>query len=86
MNRKMRSTFTLPLLLALALAGAAARAADESPTADVKGSADHPVISRFSGSLLVGYGQQDWATTALPGAGGMGARRAALFQTLSVVR
>jgi len=71
MNRKMRSTFTLPLLLALALAGAAARAADESPTADVKGSADHPVISRFTGSLLVGYGQQDWATTVLPGAGGM---------------
>ncbi|MDR7270866.1 outer membrane protein OmpA-like peptidoglycan-associated protein [Pelomonas saccharophila] len=67
----MRSSFTLALLLAVGLAGSAARAADESPTADVKGSADHPVISRFSGSLLVGYGQQDWATTVLPGAGGM---------------
>jgi len=63
--------FALPLLLALGFAAPAVRAADESPTADVKGGVDHPVISRFTGSLLVGYGQQDWATTVLPGAGGM---------------
>ena len=61
----------LSCLLALALAGTAARAADDFPTADVKGSADHPVISRFTGSLLVGYGQQDWAATELPGSAGM---------------
>lgn len=61
----------LTLLCALALAGSAARAADDTPTADVRGSADHPLISRFPGSLLVGYGQQDWATTELPGAAGM---------------
>ena len=67
----MLRSLALPLLLALSLAGTAARAADDSPTADVKGSTDHPVISRFTGSLLVGYGQQDWATTELPGAQGM---------------
>jgi outer membrane protein OmpA-like peptidoglycan-associated protein len=61
----------LPLLLALGLAGTAARAADDFPTSDVKGSADHPVISRFAGSLLVGYAQQDWAAVQLPGSKGM---------------
>ncbi|RZL38037.1 MAG: DUF4892 domain-containing protein [Rubrivivax sp.] len=69
----MRS-FALPVssaLLALALAAPAARAMEGLPTADVKGGTDHPVISRFTGSLLVGYGQQDWAATVLPGAGGM---------------
>ena len=60
-----------PLMLLLALAGTAAHALDDFPAADVKGSADHPVISRFAGSLLVGYGRQDWATTELPGAKGM---------------
>jgi len=60
----------LPAVLALSLAATAARAADDFPTGDVKGSADHPIISRFTGSLLVGYGVQDWATTELPGPGG----------------
>ena len=63
--------FALSALLALAVAAPAARAMDGMPTADVKGGTDHPVISRFAGSLLVGYGQQDWAATVLPGAGGM---------------
>jgi outer membrane protein OmpA-like peptidoglycan-associated protein len=58
------------LLFAAAFATTAARAAEDFPTADVKGSADHPVISRFAGSLLVGYGVQDWAATELPGAKG----------------
>jgi OOP family OmpA-OmpF porin len=66
---KMRS-LALPLLLSLALAGPCAHAAEETPTADLRGATDHPVISRFTGSLLVGYGQQDWAATELPGAGG----------------
>ena len=48
-----------------------AHAADDWPTADVAKSADHPVISRFTGSLLVGYSQQAWAATELPGAGGI---------------
>ncbi|MFG6485568.1 DUF4892 domain-containing protein [Roseateles sp. BYS78W] len=64
-------TLALPTaLLTLALTAPAARAMEGMPTADVKGGVDHPVISRFTGSLLVGYGQQDWAATVLPGAGG----------------
>ncbi|MFG6467159.1 OmpA family protein [Pelomonas baiyunensis] len=51
--------------------GSAAHAAEGWPTADVKGSADHPVISRFTGSLLVGYAQQDWAAVQQPSAAGL---------------
>ena len=58
-------------LLALALTGHIAHAAEGWPTADVKGSADHPVISRFTGSLLVGYAQQDWAAVQQPSAAGL---------------
>ena len=60
----------LALLASFTLA-TTAFAADDFPTADVKGAADHPVISRFTGSLLVGYGKQDWAATELPGNKGM---------------
>lgn len=66
---RIRATLTLATLLALSMASPLARAADDFPTADVAGATDHPVISRFTGSLLVGYGQQDWAATELPGAG-----------------
>ncbi|MBY0368706.1 MAG: DUF4892 domain-containing protein [Proteobacteria bacterium] len=68
---RIRATLTLATLLALSMASPLARAADDFPTADVAGATDHPVISRFTGSLLVGYGQQDWAATELPGAGGV---------------
>jgi len=72
----MRS-FAVPFVLSLTLAftlilpAPAARAAEDAPTADVQGSADHPLISRFAGSLLVGYGQQEWAATEFPGTTGM---------------
>jgi len=66
----MRS-FLLLLALTLSLAAPAGYAADDTPTTDLRGSTDHPAISRFVGSLLVGYGQQDWATTEFPGASGM---------------
>lgn len=72
----MRS-FAVPFVLSLTLAftlilpAPAARAAEDAPTADVQGSADHPLISRFAGSLLVGYGQQEWAATEFPGTNGM---------------
>jgi len=56
-------------LSALALSGLAL--ADKSPTEDVAGSADHPLIQRFTGSLLVGYHQQDWAARRLPSADGV---------------
>lgn len=41
------------------------------PTADVPGSSDHPVLRRFSGSLLVGFAQQDWEQRSFPDASGM---------------
>jgi len=67
----MTSLRAVPALLASFTIATVAVAADDFPTADVKGSADHPVISRFTGSLLVGYGQQAWASTELPGNNGM---------------
>jgi OmpA-OmpF porin, OOP family len=66
---------SLALLLSLA-----AHAADEAPKADVPGSSDHPVLSRFSGSLLVGYRQQDWAQRELPSAEGTGKAGADRFE------
>ena len=57
-------------LIALTLAAGAHAAKHETPSTDLPGSADHPVISRFAGSALVGYSQQDWAATELPGAAG----------------
>jgi OmpA-OmpF porin, OOP family len=65
----LRPAALAPLLLALAAAAQAAK--NETPSTDLPGSADHPVISRFAGSALVGYGQQDWAATELPGSGGL---------------
>ena len=71
--RSLAVPFVLSLTLAftLILPAPAARAAEDAPTADVQGSADHPLISRFAGSLLVGYGQQEWAATEFPGTNGM---------------
>lgn len=58
-------------LIALTLATGARAAEPQTPSTDLPGSADHPVFSRFAGSALVGYGQQDWAATELPGAAGL---------------
>lgn len=57
-------------LSALLLASSALLAKD-TPSSDLPGSKDHPAISRFAGSLLLGYVQQDWAATELPGAAGV---------------
>ena len=58
----------LALLASLTLAATAQAAA---PKADVAGSADHPMLKRFTGSLLVGYAQQDWEQRAFPDASGV---------------
>ncbi|MCY4745879.1 OmpA family protein [Pelomonas sp. UHG3] len=63
------TTHALTALLALTLP-LSAQAVDPVTLADVPGSADHPVISRFTGSTLAGWGQQDWAATELPSATG----------------
>ncbi|WP_202972700.1 OmpA family protein [Methylobacterium indicum] len=52
------------ILLLAALAGPA-RAA-EAPTKDVKGARDSPIVSRFSGAVIIGYRQQDYAALTLP--------------------
>lgn len=56
------------LLLGLALSAFTAQAA--APRADVPGAKDHPVLQRFSGSVLVGYAQQDWDQREFPDAKG----------------
>lgn len=49
----------------LVLAGAA-HAAPPAWGPDVAGGADHPMISRFTGSWLVGYLSSDWDATVMP--------------------
>lgn len=51
--------------LALFLPGRAS-AADEIPGQDVQGSHDNAVVSRFKGSVIVGYRQQDYASLVMP--------------------
>lgn len=55
-------------LLAAALACSAAMPlhAGGPPDRDVPGSHDHPVISRFAGSVIGGYQHQDFGTAVLP--------------------
>jgi OOP family OmpA-OmpF porin len=43
----------------------------DAPKADVAKSADHPVLKRFAGSVLVGYAQQDWEQRSFPDASGV---------------
>ena len=58
-------------LLTLAAAFTLTAAHADAPKADVARSADHPVLKRFNGSLLVGYAQQDWDARSFPDASGV---------------
>jgi len=58
-------------LLALGTTLSPLPALADAPTADAPGSSDHPVLRRFSGSLLVGYAQQDWEQRFFPDASGV---------------
>jgi len=40
--------------------------ASELPDHDVAGSHDHPAVSRFAGSIIVGYSQEDYGRATLP--------------------
>jgi outer membrane protein OmpA-like peptidoglycan-associated protein len=65
----MRKLPSRPLVLVLALALpllAASTLAAELPPHDVSGSHDHPVVSRFAGSVIVGYAQKDYGSATLP--------------------
>ncbi len=72
---------TLAALATLTLATAAGAGI---PKADVPGSADHPVLKRFSGSLLAGYAQQDWEQRTFPGTSGVAKDENAFVQPVSV--
>ncbi|MGM9482189.1 OmpA family protein [Roseateles sp. NT4] len=43
----------------------------DAPKTDVAKSADHPVLKRFTGSVLAGYAQQDWEQRNFPDARGV---------------
>jgi outer membrane protein OmpA-like peptidoglycan-associated protein len=53
------------LVMLLVLFNTASLAAN-LPAHDIPGSHDHPVVSRFSGSVIVGYAQQDYGAATLP--------------------
>ncbi len=72
---------TLAALATLTLSTAAGAGI---PKADVPGSADHPVLKRFSGSLLAGYAQQDWEQRTFPGTSGVAKDENAFVQPVSV--
>lgn len=36
-------------------------------TSELTDSADHPVLKRFTGSVITGYAVEDWAQAKLPG-------------------
>ncbi|RZL38038.1 MAG: DUF4892 domain-containing protein [Rubrivivax sp.] len=62
------SRAAVSLLASFALAAAALA---DAPKADVARSADHPVLKRFTGSVLAGYAQQDWEQRSFPDASGV---------------
>jgi outer membrane protein OmpA-like peptidoglycan-associated protein len=55
-----------PFFLALLVAASTSAIALEVPAHDVAGSHDHPVVSRFAGSVITGYAQKDFGTATLP--------------------
>ncbi len=71
----MRTTRLLAFTLATGLAGLAQLAHGQMPAQDtVKGAKDHPLLSRFEGSKLVGYGVKEFDEVMLP-AGKRGANK-----------
>jgi OmpA-OmpF porin, OOP family len=56
----------LALLALLCSAAASPWASAGAPTADAPGSADHPLLARFPGSVLIGYQQMQWEQTTFP--------------------
>lgn len=54
-----------PLLAIMYVVGMPAVAANVPPR-DIAGSHDHPIVSRFAGSVIVGYRQVDYGALTLP--------------------
>ena len=53
-------------IVTLSLAGTVAAAAQDMPDKDLPGSHDHPLVSRFAGSLITGYQTVDYDRMLLP--------------------
>jgi len=64
-------TPTRAALLTLVASFTLTTAQADAPKADVARSADHPVLKRFTGSVLAGYSQQDWDQRSFPDASGV---------------
>ncbi len=58
-------------LLALGTALSPLPSRADVSAADVPGGNDHPVLRRFTGSVLVGFAQQDWEQSSFPDASGV---------------
>jgi OmpA-OmpF porin, OOP family len=63
---KFQSRRVLALLAFLCSAAVSPWASADAPTADAPGSADHPLLARFPGSVLIGYQQMQWEQTTFP--------------------
>lgn len=61
----MRRPSTLLALILLSVSLLSAHATD-IPTRDVAGSHDHPIVSRFDGSVIAGYQSLDYAEAVFP--------------------
>jgi len=66
MNRLRRSRRIGGAIVALALAVWGVLAFPVASAADLEGSHDHALISRFPGSTIIGYWHQDWDQTQFP--------------------
>ncbi|MEO6277626.1 OmpA family protein [Roseateles sp.] len=64
-------TLTRAAFVALLASFTLSTAHADAPKADVARSADHPVLKRFTGSVLAGYAQQDWDARSFPDASGV---------------
>lgn len=78
-----RTRMSVPVAVAVlfAFAGPGGAAAQDSPIPDTKGGKDHPAISRYAGSALIGYRYQKFGELVIPlgpvkavGAGGKATR------------
>lgn len=77
-------TFRRPALVLMGGLLAALPALADVPTSDVPGGSDHPVLRRFSGSVLAGYAQQGWEQRSFPDAGGVGKGNEGFIKPLTV--
>jgi len=67
MGRRMRGACGLVMGLYLLLAAGGPLAAQAGGAGgDVDGAKDHPLISRFAGSTIIGYAHRDWDATTFP--------------------